>query len=132
MRTQIFANDEGSEKGHCPLTKLTVDEAVAEFQLMLRAELGTLPRPAPGEGGGLPTPEVDEELRFRAAEMLLRIACPDLSLCTDRRCRRGGLCRHLADLALRREGRYRIPNSRRTPGALALRHAIWVCMNGET
>jgi hypothetical protein len=114
------------------LTKLTVDEAVAEFQLLLRSELGALRPAGAGEGSGPSTPEEQEELRFRAAEVLLRIACPDLGLCRDRRCRRGGVCRHLADLALRRQGRLGMPNSRRTPGALALRHAIWVCMNSES
>jgi hypothetical protein len=112
------------------LTKLTVDEAVAEFHQILKTELAALPPAERAAGGLLPTPENDEDLRFRAAEALLRIACPDL--CAERRCRRAGQCRHLIDLAAMREGRHRMPNSRRTPGALALRHAIWVCMNGET
>jgi hypothetical protein len=83
------------------------------------------------EGGSQPTPAEDEDLRFRCAEVLLLIACPDPALCADRRCRRGGVCRHLVDLEARRKGRYHAPNSRRTPGASALRHAVWVCMSKE-
>jgi hypothetical protein len=113
------------------LHKLTVDEAVAEFHLLLRAELGALPAWLSGPQA----PEMHEEAEaryFRCAEALLRLACPDPTRCADQRCRRGCRCRHFADLDARRQGRRRQePPTRRTPGALALRHAIWVFMNSE-
>ena len=114
------------------MTKLTVDEAVAEFLLVVREELAAMPIVEASSGEGAePTPRDSEELYFRCAAEVLRIACPDPGLCKERRCRRGGRCRYFVDLEARREGRHPAPTGRRTPGVMALRHAIWVCMNGE-
>jgi hypothetical protein len=75
------------------------------------------------------TPEEAEARRFTFAEALLGAVCSDPAQCSDQRCRRGGLCRHLGDLHQRKLGRGPQPMGRRTPGALALRQAIWVYMN---
>lgn len=113
------------------LPLLTVDEAVAELRLLLGAELDTLPAEPPAPLA----PETHEEAearRFRCAEALLRLACPDPARCPDQRCRRGGQCRHLALLDARRRGQPpKEPPTRRTPGALALRQAIQVFMNSD-
>jgi hypothetical protein len=131
--TPTHSNNQGWEKGTYPLTKLTVDQAVAEFLLVAREELAALPTVEASSGDGAePTPRDSEELYFRCAEEVLRIACPDAGLCADRRCRRGGVCRHLVDLEAWRQGRRPVPKGRRPPGVLALRHAIWVCLNGDT
>ena len=113
------------------MQKLTVDEAVAEFRTILLAELGP-PTAAPLRAGPAETPAEAEARRFRLAEELLRRACPDPTRCTDQRCRRRGLCRHFADLRARQQGRPGQPATRRTPGAAALRHAIWVLMNSDS
>jgi len=112
------------------LQKLTVDEAVAKFYTILRVELGP-PTAAPSATGAAETREEAEARYFRLAESLLRHACPDPTCCTDPRCRRLGLCRHFADLRARQEGRRSQPATRRTPGAAALRHAIWIYMNSD-
>jgi hypothetical protein len=112
------------------LQKLTVDEAVAEFYTILRAELGPATA-ARSRTEAAETPEEAEARYFRLAESLLRHACPDPTRCTDPRCRRRGLCRHFADLRSRQQGRQGQPATRRTPGADALRHAIWVYMNSD-
>ena len=108
--------------------KLDVNEAVAEFLAILVAELG--PETAARSGAEAVETAAEAEARyFRCAEALLRLACPEPTLCTDPRCRRGGLCRHLADLRARGRSRHGRQATRRTPGAAALRHAIWVFMN---
>jgi hypothetical protein len=112
------------------LQKLTVDEAVAEFYKILGTELGP-PTAAPSRAGAAETREEAEARRFRLAEELLRRACPDPTRCSDPRCRRRGLCRHFADLRARQQGRPRQAPTRRTPGAHALRQAIWVYMNSN-
>jgi hypothetical protein len=103
----------------------SVDDAVAAFCLLLRAELGS-ERVSPARAE---TYEQAEARYFRLARELLQAACPGRAACTDRRCRRGGCCRHLADLDAQRRGRLGPRPTRRTPGADALRHAIWVYMN---
>jgi len=76
------------------------------------------------------TPEQAEARRFRCAEEVLRLVCPDPRVCPDRQCRRRRLCRHFLDLhAQQRAGRS--PNPRRTPGAAALRRAMWLYVNGR-
>jgi hypothetical protein len=112
------------------LQKLTVDEAVAEFYKVLEAELGPATA-APWRAGAAETPAEAEARHFRLAEELLRHACPDPARCGDPSCRRRGLCRHFADLRARQQGRRGQPATRRTPGAAALRHAIWVLMNSN-
>jgi hypothetical protein len=113
------------------LQKLTVDEAVAEFRTILLAKLGP-PTAARSQTWAAETPAEAEARRFRLAESLLRRACPDPTRCTDQRCRRRRLCRHFADLRARQQGRPGQPATRRTPGADALRHAIWVFMNSNS
>jgi hypothetical protein len=110
------------------LQKLTVDDAVAEFYKILEAELGP-PTAALSRAGAAETPAEAEARRFRQAASLLRLACPDPTRCTDQRCRRNRLCRHFADLRARQQPSQIRQPTRRTPGADALRHAIWVLMN---
>jgi len=108
-----------------PVHQLTIDAAMAEFQAVVREELGesfarrgTIPR----------TPEQREDSLFHFAEFMLSLACPDPRSCTDQRCRRGVVCRHYAHVqAKRSSGRNSHP--RRTPGAEALRYAIWAYMS---
>ncbi len=110
--------------------KLNVDEAVAEFQAMLRVELG--PETAAGlRAIGPETPGEAEARRFRCAEELLRRVCPDPTRCNNQRCRRTGLCRHFAELRERQQLSTGQQATRRTPGAEALRQAIWVFMNSD-
>ena len=96
-------------------------QAIAEFQAVVREELGddaapvaTAPR----------TPEEAEDEKFRFAELMVTLACPDPRACTDHRCRRDVLCRHFARVqAKRASGQATHPM--RTPGAEAVRYAIW-------
>jgi hypothetical protein len=105
--------------------QLTIDEAIGEFQAVLKEELGdNRPLTAmPPE-----TPEETETRLFRLAEYMLGLACPVPAACTEQRCRRNALCRHLAHVrAKQQSGLSRHP--RRTPGAEAARYAIWVYMS---
>src|SRR5262245_60900753 len=114
------------------MPKLSVDDAVAEFYKLLAEELnrrGIEPGMRPRHYV-LDRSAQTETVRFCLAELLLRLACPDLRRCKDQRCRRGGLCRHLADLSMRQRPQI-APPTRRTPGADAARHAMWVFMNSE-
>src|SRR5262245_28320528 len=106
--------------------ELTVDEAVDLFFSSHRAKWGT---DYSGDWHREPESAAEREARlFGCAEEVLRLLCPDPRGCTDRRCRRLSLCRHFADLRARqRDGRS--PQPRRTPGAAALRHAIWLYVN---
>jgi len=104
---------------------LTEDAAVQQFLAVLRGQWG-----APSEARVPETPEQAEARRFRCAEEVLRLVCPDPRVCPDRQCRRRRLCRHFLDLhAQQRAGRS--PNPRRTPGAAALRRAMWLYVNGR-
>jgi len=108
-----------------PTRQLSIDAAIGEFQAVLDEELGdSLSHQAlPPE-----TPEQAEDRRFRLAEYMIALACPDPRACADQRCRRDVLCRHLSRVhAKRASGRSSHP--RRTPGAEAARYAIWVYMN---
>jgi hypothetical protein len=105
--------------------ELTEDDAVQQFLTLLRAQLG----PSSGQSV-LETPEQAEARRFRCAEEVLRLLCPDPRACADRRCRRLTLCRHFAEQRAR-ERNGRSPQPRRTPGAAALRRAIWYYMNAS-
>lgn len=107
------------------MRQLTIDEAIAEFQAVVHEELGDI---GPRTGRTPTTPEEEEEGRFRLAEYLLGLACPDPRACTDQHCRRKVLCRHFERVqAKRTSGTARHP--RRTPGAEAVRYAIWVYMS---
>jgi hypothetical protein len=104
---------------------MTIDEAMGAFQAMVQEELGDASDAVPG----LPeTPEAAEARRFRMAEYLLGLACPDPAACTDHRCRRDAVCRHLA-FVRGRQASGQSSHPRRTAGAEAVRHAIWVYMS---
>ncbi len=107
-----------------PSHKLTVDDAVNEFLSILRAQRGS---DASAEWRPQ-TAEEHEAALFQCAEDVLQLLCPDRRSCPDALCRRLTLCRHLADLRVRRRDG-RSPHPRRTPGAAALRHAIWLYMS---
>jgi hypothetical protein len=109
------------------ITQLTVDQAIGEFHALLREELGDAPADVAAAPATPATPEEEEHLRFACAELILRAVCPDPRACTDQRCRRHALCRHFSRVqAKRHSGVAR--NPRRTPGAEAVRYAIWVFM----
>ena len=102
---------------------LTVDAAMAEFQAVVREELGdSFAR----ENTTPQTPEQREDSLFRFAEFMLSLACPDPRACSDQRCRREVVCRHYARVQAKRAGGSSHP--RRTPGAEAVRYAIWAYM----
>ena len=111
------------------MPKLSVDDAVQQFFAILHHAWGLgEPDAARAADWERKTPEEAEALRFSCAKDVLRLLCPDPRWCSDHRCRRLTMCRHFADLRARqREGRSPYPG--RTPGAAALRHAIWVYMN---
>ena len=110
-----------------PIRQLTVDQALGEFQAMLREKMGHDPAPDIGATG---TPAEQEESRFECAELILRAACPDPRACTDQQCRRGMLCRHFERIRAKRESAV-ANHPRRTPGAEAVRYAIWVYMSSR-
>jgi hypothetical protein len=102
--------------------QLAIDEAIGEFQAMVRDELGDAPA---GAGGPPEMPQEAETRRFLMARYLIRAACPAPAACPDYRCRRDAECRHLVHV----RGRWSAGKSshpRRPPGADALRYAIWV------
>jgi hypothetical protein len=107
--------------------RLTIDQAIADFQAVLREELGDDP---PTAATTPRTPKQQEDDRFRLAEFLVGLACPDPRACTEPRCRRNALCRHYERVrAKRASGEATHP--RRTPGAEAVRYAIWAYMSSE-
>jgi hypothetical protein len=110
-----------------PSRQLTIDEAIGEFQALLQEQLGDVP---PGACGPPQTPEEAEARRFQMAEHLVRLACPDRTLCADYRCRRDAICRHLA-FVLTRQRTGKSGHPRRPPGAEAVRYAIWVYMSAR-
>jgi hypothetical protein len=111
-------------------TKLTVDEAVAEFSKLGDAIFGSAP-----SGQTSPTvPETFEQAearRFRFAEDILSLVCPDPRQCEDHRCRRNRACRHFVEVHAVQRGERVLAPGRRSPGAWAVRHAIWVFMNAD-
>ena len=110
------------------MEKLTLDEAVAQFYRLLREAWGPQLESC---SYGPEAPEITEARYFRWAEALIGVACPEPADCANRRCRRSGRCRHLADLAARKEGPPRRQEDDRPPATHALRHAIWVYMNAQ-
>ncbi len=108
-----------------PLRQLTIDEALGEFQALVQEQLGD---GLPGDCGPPETPEEAEARRFRMAELLVGLACPEPAACIDQRCRRDGLCRHWGYVKMK-ESTGRCDHPRRTPGAEAVRYAIWVYMS---
>jgi hypothetical protein len=107
------------------MRQLTIDQAIAEFHAVLREELGDMPPPT---NRTHTTPEEEEESRYRFAEYMLGLACPDPRACTDQRCRRKVLCRHFERVQAKRSSG-KASHPRRTPGAEAARYAIWVYMS---
>src|SRR5262245_10709150 len=108
-----------------PARQMTIDQALGEFLALLKEQHDATPA---GERAPPLTPKEEEARRFRMAEHLIGLACPDPTACTDQRCRRDRLCRHLAHLRNRQAANKSI-HPRRTPGAEALRHAIWLYMS---
>lgn len=104
--------------------QLSIDAAMAEFQTVVREELG---EPFARENATPRTPEQREDSLFRFAEFMLSLACPNPRACTDQRCRRDVACRHYARVQAKRTGGSSHP--RRTPGAEAVRYAIWAYMS---
>ena len=109
-----------------PHRQLTVDQAVAEFQRLLHEEMGDAPAAGAAAAPAV-TPEEAEEQKFTCAEAILRAVCPDPRLCADQRCRRLTMCRHFCRVRAKREAGV-ASHPRRTPGAEAVRYAIWVYM----
>ena len=110
-----------------PIRQLTVDDAMGEFQALLREELGDAPA---GDVAPPATPEEEEQKRFACAELILRAVCPDPRACTDQHCRRNVLCRHFERLRAKRASGI-ASHARRTPGSEAVRYAIWVYMSSQ-
>jgi hypothetical protein len=110
-----------------PLRALTADAALAELQALVNDTLGDVPV---GTSGPPQTPEEAEATRFRMAELLVGLACPDPGVCGDQRCRRDALCRHLVYLRDRQKSGLS-DHPRRTAGAEAVRYATWVYMSSR-
>src|SRR5262245_8183274 len=114
-----------------PRPKLTVDQAVARFQVIAREVVAE--RQARGERPPecrpFETPEEEEARRFGLAEHLIRLVCPDPGACPEHGCRRSGRCRHLVRVRQKRQQVGWSKQSRRPPGAEAARYAVWVYMN---
>jgi len=108
---------------------LTVDQAVAEFMKGAQEHLASLPPATEARAVPSATFETADAQRFRIAEKLLSGMCPDPGACSDRRCRRDRLCRHIVDLRAMQKAPDPEPHSRRSLGARALPHAIWLYMN---
>ena len=108
-----------------PAHPMSIDEAMAEFHAVVRETLGDTFTRGPS---AFQTPEEEEDCRFRFAEYMLSLACPDPRGCNDPRCRRTVGCHHYARVqAKRASGKSSHP--RRTPGTEAMRYAIWVYMS---
>ena len=108
-----------------PSRELTVDDAMSEFQAMLREAFGDNP---PGAATRPETPEEREEGLFRFAELVLSLACPDPRACSHPHCRRNLCCRHFARIETKRTSG-KASHPRRSPGAEAARYAVWVYMS---
>jgi hypothetical protein len=113
-----------------PSRQLTIDDAVGEFYALMLEELGDGLGDGVGDRGAPESHEEAEAGHFRLAEHLVGLACPDPTACSDSRCRRDVLCRHLAHVR-RRQATGRSSHPRRPPGADALRYAIWVYMSSR-
>ena len=110
--------------------QLSVDEAMAGFSKIANDIFG----PPPSEPARVRTPPTFAEAeteRFLFAESVLSIACPAPARCSDHRCRRHRLCRHFEKLRTIQHPSGQQPFSRRSPGAQAVRYAIWVYMNAN-
>jgi hypothetical protein len=108
-----------------PLQHLTIDDAMGEFQALLRERYGDAPA-----GESLPprTPEQKEAECFRMAEVIVSLICPDPRACIDHSCRRNAVCRHWRYVKMK-ESSGRSDHPRRTAGAEAVRYAIWAYMS---
>lgn len=108
-------------------SKLTVDEAMAAITLIAKERLESAPPAEPRTVAD--TFEAAEARLFQTAQQLLVLACPDPRHCCHHRCRRHRLCRHFVVVRAVQSGARVLPQSRRSPGAWALRYAVWVYMN---
>jgi hypothetical protein len=113
-----------------PPRQPTIDQAMGEFCALLNERPDDLDDAPPGDCRPPQTPEEAEAACFRMAEHLIRLVCPDPAACADQRCRRDGLCRYLVHLRDRQSANKSV-HPRRTPGAEALRHAIWLYMSSR-
>jgi hypothetical protein len=111
-------------------SKFSVDEAMAGFS-QLANSLPRLPDAEPAHGRRPPTFAEAEAQLFSFAEGLLTATCPAPARCSDHRCRRNRLCRHFEKLRTIQHPPLPQPPSRRSPGAQAVRYAIWVYMNAN-
>jgi hypothetical protein len=105
---------------------LPADDAAALFNQLMREiypDDGT-----PTKADRAPeTAEEAEAHRFRCAETLLRLVCPDPARCREAPCRRARHCQHLAQMGVEAQA-VRRKATRRTPGAAAMRYAMAVYM----
>jgi len=107
---------------------LTIDEAMSEFRTMVQDVLGD--EPPDGHAPLAETPQEAETRRFLLAQHLIDRACPAPAACSDRGCRRDGMCQYMARVRARwSAGRSSHP--RRPPGGCAARYAIWVYVSSR-
>jgi hypothetical protein len=125
---RAFSVNNGETHMTEPARPLTIDEAISEFQTLVRDELGDAPL---GDGGPpAETPEEAETRRFLTARYLIGAACPAPARCRHQQCRRDRTCRHLTRIEARWAAR-RSSHPRRSPGADALRYAIWAYVSAR-
>lgn len=108
--------------------RLSVDEAMADFSKLVDVIHG----PSRYDPARASTPQTFAEAeaeRFRFAESVLGAACPAPARCSKHRCRRNRVCQHFENLRAIRCPPQPQPFSRRSPGAQAVRYAVWVYMN---
>ena len=109
--------------------KFSVDEAMAGFSQIANSLSARLPHDEPAHDRRPPTFAEAEAGLFSFAEMLLTATCPAPARCSDHRCRRNRLCEHFEKLRAIQSPPQPQPFSRRSPGAQAVRYAVWVYMN---
>lgn len=108
---------------------LTLDQAVAEFQALANEMLGDAP-PGTAAAPAPRSPEEREAGLFGFAEAVIGLVCPDPLACEEQRCRRNAVCRHLARVRGKQASGQSV-HPRRTPGAEAVRYAMWVFMSAD-
>ena len=107
---------------------LSVGAAMANFSKLMDAIHGPS-RYAPARASAPPVFAEAEAERFRIAENILAAACPAPARCDQHRCRRNRVCQHFERLRAIQCPPQPQPFSRRSPGAQAVRYAVWVYMN---
>jgi len=111
-----------------PPNRYSVDEAMASFSKLADAIYGPS-QDDPARALSPPTFVEAEAERFRFAENVLAAACPAPARCGQHRCRRNRVCQHFEKLRAIQSPPQPQPFSRRSPGAQAVRYAVWVYMN---